>query len=48
VVLARIGQVADLAGFEADTARYRRVFENRTVVIYAPSHAAGQACSGVS
>jgi hypothetical protein len=48
VVLARIGQVADLAGFEAERARYRRVFENRTVVIYAPSHAAGQACSGFS
>jgi hypothetical protein len=27
---------ADLAGFEADQARYRRVFENRAVVIYAP------------
>ncbi len=27
---------ADLAGFQADPARYRRVFENRVVVIYAP------------
>jgi hypothetical protein len=27
---------ADLAGFEADPARYRPVFENRSVVIYAP------------
>ena len=27
---------ADLVGFQADVARYRRVFENRAVVIYAP------------
>ncbi len=27
---------ADLVGFQADAARYRRVFENRAVVIYAP------------
>jgi hypothetical protein len=48
VVIYRIGQFVDLAGFEANPARYRRVYENMTVVIYAPSHAAGQACSGVS
>ena len=30
------GHAADLAGFQADAARYRRVFENRAVVIYAP------------
>lgn len=30
---------ADLAGFQADRARYRRVFENRAVVIYAPQSA---------
>ncbi len=27
---------ADLAGFQADPARYRPVFENRSVIIYAP------------
>ena len=30
---------ADLAGFQADRARYRPVFENRSVVIYAPQSA---------
>ncbi len=34
---------ADLAGFETDPARYRRVFENRAVVIYAPQSAS---CTG--
>lgn len=34
---------ADLAGFEADPDRYRRVFENRVVVIYAPQSAS---CTG--
>ncbi len=48
VVIYRAGQFVDLAGFEANPARYRRVYENMTVVIYAPSHAAGQACSGSS
>ncbi len=33
------GHDADLAGFETDAARYRRVFENRAVVIYAPQSA---------
>ncbi len=34
---------ADLAGFQADPARYRPVFENRSVIIYAPQagHCAG-------
>ena len=30
------GAAADLAGFQAHPARYRPVFENRSVVIYAP------------
>ena len=30
------GAAADLAGFQGHPARYRRVFENRSVVIYAP------------
>jgi hypothetical protein len=37
VVLYRFGNAADLAGFRADRARYRRVFENPSVVIYAPA-----------
>ena len=44
VILYRFGHAADLAGFRADPARYRRVFENPSVVIYAPSHAPGKAC----
>jgi hypothetical protein len=44
VVLYRFGDAADLAGFRADPARYRRVFENPSVVIYAPSRAPGAAC----
>ena len=35
IVLYRFGQTADLAGFLADKTRYRRVFENPSVVIYA-------------
>ncbi len=37
IVLYRFGQTADLAGFRADKARYHRVFQNRSVVIYAPA-----------
>lgn len=37
IVLYRFGQTADLAGFLADKARYRRVFQNPSVVIYAPA-----------
>ena len=37
IVLYRFGHAADLAGFGADQARYRRVFENPSVVIYAPA-----------
>ena len=37
IVLYRFGHAADLAGFRADQARYRRVFENPSVVIYAPA-----------
>jgi len=39
IVLYRFGQTADLAGFLADKARYRRVFENPSVVIYAAARA---------
>jgi hypothetical protein len=46
VVLYRFGHAADLAGFRADPARYRRVFENPSVVIYAPSHAPDDKCHG--
>jgi hypothetical protein len=35
VVLYRVGNGADLAAFAADTARYQRVFENPSVIIYA-------------
>ena len=48
VVLYRYGHAADLAGFRADPARYRRVFENPSVVIYAPSHAPGKSCPATS
>ena len=37
IVLYRFGHAADLAGFGADQARYRRVFENPSVIIYAPA-----------
>jgi hypothetical protein len=37
VFLYKQGTGADLAAFHAAPARYRRVFENRTVVIYAPA-----------
>jgi hypothetical protein len=47
VVLYRFGHAADLAGFRTDPARYRRVFENPSVVIYAPSHAPDDKCHGV-
>ncbi len=36
IVLYRFGHAADLAGFRGDKAGYRRVFENPSVVIYAP------------
>jgi hypothetical protein len=44
IVLYRLGHAADLAGFRADKARYHRVYENPSVLIYAPSAAAGLAC----
>jgi hypothetical protein len=44
IVLYRLGRAADLAGFRADKARYHRVYENPSVLIYAPSAAAGLAC----
>jgi hypothetical protein len=44
IVLYRFGHEADLAGFPADPARYRRVFENASVVIYAPLLAPGRSC----
>jgi hypothetical protein len=47
VILYRFGHAADLAGFRTDPARYRRVFENPSVVIYAPSHAPDDKCHGV-
>jgi hypothetical protein len=37
VVLYKIGSGADLAAFQADHARYRRVFENTSVIIYRPA-----------
>lgn len=43
VVYRRPGPDADMAGFQADRDRYRQVFENRAVIIYAPR--AG-ACAG--
>jgi len=43
VVLYKFGQHIDLAGFRADAARYRRVFENSSLVIYAPSPITGRA-----
>ena len=46
VVLYRFGHAADLAGFRTDPARYRRVFENPSVVIYVPSHAPDDKCHG--
>jgi hypothetical protein len=46
IVLYRFGHAHDLAGFRADPARYRRVFENPSVVIYVPSPAPGKACPG--
>jgi hypothetical protein len=48
VVLYRHGHAADLAGFRADPARYHRVFENPSVVIYVPSHAPGKSCPATS
>lgn len=39
VVLYRLRSSANLAGFQADPARYHRVYENPSVIIYAPTHA---------
>jgi hypothetical protein len=47
VILYRFGHAADLAGFRTDPARYHRVFENPSVVIYVPSHAQDDKCHGV-
>jgi hypothetical protein len=38
IVLYKFGQDADLAGFSTDHARYRRVLDNASVVIYQPVH----------
>ena len=38
VVLYRFGQGADLPAFATDPGRYRRVFQNPSVVIYAAAH----------
>jgi hypothetical protein len=38
VALYRFGQGADLAGFAADPSRYRPVFQNASVIIYAAAH----------
>ena len=45
VVFRKTGQDpdADLAGFQADPSRYRPVFENQSVIIYAPQ---GGPCAG--
>jgi hypothetical protein len=45
VVLYRFGTEANYAGFRTDPARYRRVFENSSVVIYAPRPLASRSCS---
>ena len=39
VLYRKRGQDADLDGFRSDRARYREVFENLSVVIYAPQPA---------
>ncbi len=39
VVLYRIGDGADLAGFASTPALYRPVYSNRSVIIYQPTHA---------
>jgi hypothetical protein len=38
VVLYRFGQGADLPAFATDPSRYRRVFQNPSVIIYAAAH----------
>jgi hypothetical protein len=38
VVLYRFGPGADLPAFAADSTRYRRVFQNPSVIIYAAAH----------
>jgi hypothetical protein len=38
VVLYRFGQGADLPAFATDPGRYRRVFQNSSVIIYAAAH----------
>jgi hypothetical protein len=38
VVLYRFGQGADLPAFATDPGRYRRVFQNASVIIYAAAH----------
>jgi hypothetical protein len=38
VVLYRFGPGADLPAFAADPTRYRRVFQNPSVIIYAAAH----------
>lgn len=40
VVLYKVGNGADVPAFGADHERYRRVFENKSVIIYAAAHAA--------
>jgi hypothetical protein len=46
IFLYRIGNEANYAGFRADQAGYRRVFENLSVVIYAPRQTAASSCAG--
>jgi hypothetical protein len=38
VVLSKQGGDADLAAFRSDSARYRQVFDNPSVIIYVPGH----------
>jgi hypothetical protein len=45
VFLYRFGTEANYAGFSTDQARYQRVFENSSVVIYAPRPLASRGCS---
>jgi hypothetical protein len=48
VILYRLGNQANFAGFRADSTLYRRVFRNYSVVIYAPRQASVQDCGAAS
>ncbi len=46
IFLYRPGTEADYAGFRADRARYRQVFENSQIVIYVPLRSSARGCAG--